>query len=108
MGRKENENIQQRQQDQIEKLKAQVVQISDTLLMTKAVLAKEQQLRKTMEENHLTLLKEYHAANTAAIDAERQKREKMELSMLRVLESVCGKVEDGLAGPENDEALRIE
>ena len=30
-----------------EKLKAQVAQISDTLLMTKAVLAKEQQVRFT-------------------------------------------------------------
>ena len=36
-----------------EKLKAQVVQISDTLLMTKAVLAKEQQVRCTSGLNRL-------------------------------------------------------
>jgi len=76
--------------------------------MTKAVLAKEQDIRKQMEQDHLTLLKEYHAANTAAIETERKKRERMELTLLGVLETVCGRVEDGLNSGDNSANLRIE
>merc|ERR1712046_458265 len=38
--RQENESIQRQQQDQIESLKVTVAQLSDGMLMTKAVLAK--------------------------------------------------------------------
>merc|ERR1712150_403794 len=94
--RKETACIVQRQQAQIEQLMATVAELSNTMCMTKAVLVKEQQLRKQMEADHLVMIKEYYSASTVAIDAQRQKVVKMESSMLRVLETVCGNVGDGL------------
>merc|ERR1712187_626831 len=75
-----------------------VAELSDTMCVTKAVLVKEQQLRKQMEADHLTMIKEYYSASTAAIDVERRKVAKMESSMLRVLETVCGSADSGLCG----------
>merc|ERR1712025_565076 len=75
-----------------------VAELSDTMCMTKAVLVKEQQLRKQMEADHLTMIKEYYSASTVAIDVERHKVAKMESSMLRVLETVCGSAGGGLCG----------
>merc|ERR550514_1872891 len=89
--RKETACIVQRQCAQIEQLMAAVAELSDTMCVTKAVLVKEQQLRKQMEADHLTLIKEYYSASTAAIDVERRKVAKMESSMLRVLETVCSR-----------------
>merc|ERR1712025_397168 len=87
--RKESACIVQRQQAQIEQLMATVAELSDTICMTKAVLVKEQQLRKQMEADHLTMTKEYYSARKVA---------KMESSMLRVLETVCGSAGGGLCG----------
>merc|ERR1712025_1131264 len=84
--RKETACIVQRQCEQIEQLMATVAALSDTMCMTKAVLVKEQQLRKQMEADHLTLIKEYYSASTVAVDTQRHKVAKMESSMLRVLE----------------------
>merc|ERR1712025_1086132 len=96
--RKETACIVQRQCAQIEQLMAAVAELSDTMCVTKAVLVKEQQLRKQMEADHLTMIKEYYSASTVAIDAERRKVAKMESSMLRVLETVCGSADGGLCG----------
>merc|ERR1712066_288194 len=52
---------------EIEKLKLTVCQLQDRCTLTKAMLTKEQELRKTMESEHLILIKEYHATSTAAI-----------------------------------------
>merc|ERR1712025_1459588 len=90
--------IVQRQQAHIEQLMATVAELSNTMCMTKAVLVKEQQLRKQMEADHLTMIREYYSASTVAIDVERHKVEKMETSMLRVLETVCGSAGGGLCG----------
>jgi len=87
-------NFMQQCHQAIEKLKLTVCQLQDRCTLTKAILTKEQKLRKTMESEHLILIKEYHATSTAAISVERSKREKMELSLLRVLETVCGNVDD--------------
>merc|ERR1712151_612934 len=94
--RKETACIVQRQCAQIEQLMAAVAELSDTMCVTKAVLVKEQQLRKQMEAEHLTLIKEYYSASTAAVDVERRRVAKMESSMLRVLETVCGSADSGL------------
>merc|ERR1712025_946428 len=75
-----------------------VAELSDTMCVTKAVLVKEQQLRKQMGADHLTMIKQYYSASTVAIDAERRKVAKMESSMLRVLETVCGSADGGLCG----------
>merc|ERR1712025_1332139 len=75
-----------------------VAELSDTMCVTKAVLVKGQQLRKQMEADHLTMIKEYYSASTAAVDVERRKVAKMESSMLRVLETVCGSADGGLCG----------
>merc|ERR1712025_1235503 len=84
--------------EQIEQLMATVAALSDTMCMTKAVLVKEQQLRKQMEAEHLAMIKEYYSASTVAVDTQRHKVAKMESSMLRVLETVCGRADGGLCG----------
>merc|ERR1712025_1286204 len=63
--RKETACIVQRQCEQIKKLMAAVAELSDTMCVTKAVLVKEQQLRKQMEADHLTMIKEYYSSSTA-------------------------------------------